>query len=75
MATRAAPPAAPAPTRPALPTDVAERVVALLSNVPVGEDRLAHDLGLPAAGLAPILSELELMGTVARRPGGGVVLA
>jgi DNA processing protein len=52
-------------------------VLALLSPVPVDEDQLLRDLA-PEGGVAPgalsaMLSELELTGAVARRPGGGLV--
>ena len=61
----------------ASPDDLSERILALLSPVPVPEDQLLRDLGLtvPVAAhmLARHLSELELNGSVARRPGGALV--
>ncbi|MGB3407578.1 MAG: DNA-processing protein DprA, partial [Jannaschia sp.] len=57
--------------------DLSRRILALLSPVPVPEDQLLRDLGLTAPVtpqvLARHLSELELSGTVARRPGGALV--
>jgi DNA processing protein len=58
---------------------LADRVLALLSPVPVAEDRLLQDLSaaspVSAGDLSAQLSELELSGRVARRAGGGIVLA
>ncbi|UWQ18824.1 DNA-processing protein DprA [Jannaschia sp. M317] len=58
-------------------TDLRERILTLLSPVPVGEDQLLRDLSqdrpVPAPHLAAELSELELSGSIARRPGGGLV--
>lgn len=54
-----------------------ERILALLSPVPVAEDQLLRDLAgacdLPARHLAAALSEMELSGRIARRAGGGLV--
>ena len=63
----------------ALPTietdDLARRVLDLLSPVPTPEDQLLRDLPepVPAGVLAALLSEMELGGQVARKPGGGLV--
>lgn len=58
-------------------SSLGERILALLSPVPVGEDQLLRDLAMsgpvPAHALASHLSEMELSGTVGRRPGGGLV--
>lgn len=54
------------------------RILTLLSPVPTPEDQLLRDLArtgaVPANSLATHLSEMELAGTIARRPGGGLVL-
>jgi DNA processing protein len=53
------------------------KVLTLLSPIPVCEDQLLRDLtqddGMAAPRLAALLSELELAGIIARRPGGGLV--
>ncbi|MCK0167954.1 DNA-processing protein DprA [Jannaschia sp. S6380] len=78
-------PAKPAPRDPApepapppqAPDALRDGILALLSPVPVPEDQLLRDLssrgGVAAPALAAQLSELELAGLVARRPGGGLV--
>jgi len=55
--------------------DLRARVLALLSPVPTPEDQLCRDAGAAARDVSSILSELELEGHVARRPGGGLVRA
>ncbi len=82
---RAAPSPKPLPATSPAPTShldassdgLQTRILSLLSPVPVPEDQLFRDLGgaseLPARLLAAQLSELELGGLVARRPGGGLV--
>ena len=53
--------------------DLRDRVLSLLSAVPVAEDQVVRDLAAPPGRVATLLSELELSGLVARRPGGGLV--
>jgi DNA processing protein len=36
----------------------------------LAEDQLIRDLGLGAAAVAPVLTDLELDGSVLRQPGG-----
>ncbi|GIT91042.1 DNA processing protein DprA [Jannaschia pagri] len=54
-----------------------KRILDLLSPVPVPEDQLMRDLlqdgPAPTQSVAAHLSELELSGCVARKPGGGLV--
>ncbi|WP_092643257.1 DNA-processing protein DprA [Jannaschia faecimaris] len=54
-----------------------ERILSLLSPVPVAEDQLLRDLSpdgdVAAHHLSAHLSELEISGQVGRRPGGGLV--
>ncbi|WP_299820746.1 DNA-processing protein DprA [uncultured Jannaschia sp.] len=72
----ASPPPAPAPTpEPVASDELARRVLNLLSPVPTPEDQLLRDLPapVPAGTLAALLSEMELGGHIARRPGGGLV--
>lgn len=57
------------------PEDAAERVVALLSPVPVPVDSLVRASGLPAAQVAAILTDLELAGGLVRHSGGRVAAA
>ncbi|TFL18782.1 DNA-processing protein DprA [Jannaschia formosa] len=68
-----------APATPVPPSggEMRARILTLLSPVPTAEDQLLRDLG-PGATIAPHLlaaelSELELLGEIARRPGGGLV--
>ena len=74
---RAAPAALPAEKPGDAPDGLRDRILALLSPVPVPEDQLLRDLApggdLPARRLAAHLSEMELAGLVARRAGGGLV--
>ena len=55
--------------------DLPRRVLDLLSPVPTPEDQLLRDLPgpVPAGVLAALLTELEVGGQIARRPGGGLV--
>ena len=77
IAAPAAPPkptsAAPAPDADAL----RGRILSLLSPTPVAEDQLLRDLAgggaVPTRLVVGQLSEMELAGLVARRPGGGLV--
>lgn len=46
------------------------RILSLLSATPTDEDQLIRDLDLPAATVGPILTELEMMGQIHRKPGG-----
>ncbi|PWJ14415.1 DNA-processing protein DprA [Jannaschia seohaensis] len=70
---RSEPAAPPGP----LPEGMRARILTLLSPVPVAEDQLLRDLGptgaVPPAMLSAELSELEMLGEIARRPGGGLV--
>ena len=65
------------PSDPSEADRLRETVLGLLSPVPVGEDQLLRDLSPEKALLPPyltaLLSELELAGAIARRPGGGLV--
>ena len=65
------------PSDPSEADRLRETVLGLLSPVPVGEDQLLRDLSpekaLPPPYLTALLSELELAGAIARRPGGGLV--
>ncbi|WP_298436099.1 DNA-processing protein DprA [uncultured Jannaschia sp.] len=67
---------APAPTD-GDATVLRARILSLLSPVPVGEDQLRRDLApggeADARAVAAQLSELELAGEIARRPGGSLV--
>ena len=58
-------------------TGLRSRILSLLSPVPVSEDQLLRDLASGGAASAPQLSaelsELEMSGEIARRPGGGLV--
>lgn len=59
------------------PPDLADRILTLLSPTPVGSDQLLRDLAtdgpVAAHHLAAEITELELAGQVARRPGGTLV--
>lgn len=55
------------------PEGLKAAVLGFLGNVPTPEDQLCRDAGCAPATLATLLSELELAGEIARRPGGGVV--
>ncbi|MEM9796867.1 MAG: DNA-processing protein DprA [Pseudomonadota bacterium] len=79
---RPAPPSEPERPAPPAPivvdaTDLRDRILSLLSPVPVAEDQLLRDL----SGKAPVapqavathLLEMEMSGDIARRPGGGLV--
>ena len=72
-------PAAPETSTPPddAPEDLKHRILSLLSPVPVPEDQLLRDLAtqahVPANLFAAQLSELELTGVIARRPGGGLI--
>lgn len=62
-----------APPPPALrpdPGDLRARILDRLGPSPVAEDQLIRDLGLGAAAVAPVLTDLELDGSVLRQPGG-----
>lgn len=57
--------------------DLRDRILALLSPIPVAEDQLLRDLDsagpVPHTCVAAQLSEMELAGEIARRAGGGLV--
>ena len=78
-ATAPAPAPSPAPAASPYPEGggLRLRILSLLSPVPVSEDQLLRDLAesgpATAPALAAQLSEMELTGEVARRPGGGLV--
>ena len=66
-------PAGEAGSTPAGARDHAARLLALVSAEPVPRELIGRALGLPAAGLAVLLGELELDGHVRSLPGGLVV--
>ena len=51
-------------------TSAEQRLFALIGPVPVSEDLLIRELGLPAATVAATLTGLELSGRIDRHPGG-----
>ena len=70
----------PTPTRPSpppsvAPADLRARILDRLGPSPLAEDQLIRDLGLGAATVAPVLTDLELEGLVSRQPGGLLALA
>lgn len=75
------PPASPEPVGKSAPEpwqgDLRDRILSLLSPVPVPEDHLLRDLAesgaVAARQLAAQLSEMELSGLIARRAGGALV--
>lgn len=65
------PPPTPAARAPDISTTSAEqRLFNLIGPVPVSEDLLIRELGLPAATVAATLTGLELSGRIDRHPGG-----
>lgn len=72
-ARRSARPAAPAGGRDHGPAGADRRLLALLGTEPVHPDRLAAELGCPAASLAVRLTSLEIAGRIAAVPGGFVL--
>ena len=45
-------------------------ILARLGPSPVAEDQLVRDLGAPLRTVAPVLTDMELSGQIARHPGG-----
>ncbi len=67
------PPPAPAARGPDISATSAEqRLFELIGPVPVSEDLLIRELGLPAATVAATLTGLEISGRIDRHPGGMV---
>ena len=51
------------------------RILDRLGPSPVSEDQLIRDLGVPVDAVIPALTDLEIAGTLRRRPGGMVALS
>ncbi len=50
--------------------DLHRQILDKLGPTPIAEDQLIRDLAATAATIAPILTELELIGQITRHPGG-----
>lgn len=58
-----------------LPDQISEKILKLLSPIPIAEDSLIRDVGRPTSEITPHLTALELDGKIRRHPGGMLALA